>query len=209
MEYVNYGNCQAGVPGSKQDIVGVNFTLSPMSDQFVDIILGAVGQVDLSNVWAQTTHVGTTYRGEQEAVFDALAACTLHAYQEGTHMSLHAMISQGCPGDVDSDYKAPESENKRVNAPSVADIHFDVLGQFSLYPLGQADYMSVIADAVNKGIDRGVIKESAHYGTVLSGDVHEVFHYLEDVCRFVHERVSHYVIELTLHMNIPGGDIDE
>lgn len=70
MEYVSYGECQAGVPGSKQDIVGANFTLSPMSDQFVDIILGAVGQVDLSNVWAQTTHVGTTYRGEQEAVFD-------------------------------------------------------------------------------------------------------------------------------------------
>ncbi|WP_347300048.1 YkoF family thiamine/hydroxymethylpyrimidine-binding protein [Dolosigranulum savutiense] len=209
MEYVSYGECQAGVPGSKQDIVGVNFTLSPMSDSFVDIILGAVGQVDLSNVWAETSHVGTTYRGEKKAVFDALAACTLHAYQEGTHMSLHATISQGCPGDVDRDYKAPESESKRVNASNVADIHFDVLGRFSLYPLGQADYMSVIADVVNQGIDCGVIKESAHYGTVLSGDVHEVFRYLEEISAAVHERVSHYVIELTLHMNIPGGDIDE
>lgn len=65
--YVNYGNCSAGKPGSNMEITGARFNLSPMSDDFVSIILGAIKQVDLSKVWAETDHISTVYRGKRRS----------------------------------------------------------------------------------------------------------------------------------------------
>ena len=62
-QYVSYGNCRVGIPGSHLEITGTRFNLAPMSDNFIDIILGAIRKVDLSNVWAKTDHTSTIYRG--------------------------------------------------------------------------------------------------------------------------------------------------
>ena len=43
------------------------FTLSPMSDNFVDIILGAIGKVDGSAVSQRTDKLSTVYRGSRAA----------------------------------------------------------------------------------------------------------------------------------------------
>ena len=99
--YVNYQSCQAGVPGSKKGVVGIRFSLAPMCDDFITIILDAISKVDLSKVWAKTDATSTVYRGRESAVFDASKACFHHAYRKDVHMMFEMTISKGCPGDVD------------------------------------------------------------------------------------------------------------
>ncbi len=204
--YVNYGKCSAGKPGSTMEITGARFNLSPMSDQFETIILDAIHKVDLSKVWAETDHISTVYRGREEAVFDTLKAAFVFAYKKGVHMTLEATVSKGCPGDSDSDYTL-EMNEPRANKEESSTIDFPVIGKFALYPMGSDNYMGTIAEVVNEGIDRGVVTGSGHYGTNLGGNVQDVFDYLEYVSNKVGSEVSHYVSQITLHCNVPEGDI--
>ncbi|GEK90016.1 YKOF-related Family [Alkalibacterium putridalgicola] len=204
--YVNYGKCSAGKPGSTMGITGARFNLSPMSDDFVAIILDAIKHVDLSKVWSETDHISTVYRGKEEAVFDALKAAYVYAYREGVHMTLEATVSKGCPGDSDSDYTLA-LENPKVNNKQTQDIDFPVIGKFALYPMGSDNYMGTIEKVVNEGIDRGVVTGSGHYGTNLGGSVQDVFDYLEYVSNTVGKEVSHYVSQFTLLCNVPEGEV--
>ena len=179
-----------------------------MSDNFIDIILGAIRKVDLSNVWAKTDHTSTIYRGGSVEVFDALKACFVYSFHPGVHCSLEATISKGCPGDVDEDTPL-QFEGSRINEQQSQTIHFPVIGKFSVYPLGSDNYMKCIEKIVNLGIDKGTITGTGHYVTFLGGDVHEVFGYLEEVFNILNEEVSHFVIQVTLLCNVPGGEIDE
>lgn len=204
--YVNYGNCSAGKPGSTMGITGARFNLSPMSDDFETIILDAIKAVDLSKVWAETDHISTVYRGKEAAVFDTLKAAYVFAYREGVHMTLEATVSKGCPGDSDSDYTLA-FDDSRVNKEKTETIDFPVIGKFALYPMGSDDYMATIAKVVNEGIERGVVTGSGHYGTNLGGSVQDVFDYLEYVSHTVGNEVSHYVSQITLHCSVPEGEI--
>lgn len=201
-KHVSYGCCAAGVPGSKKGVSGVRFSLAPMSDGYAEQILGAIRKVDLSKLWSKSDATSTVYRGTAEAVLDGLRACFIYAYREGVHMSLDATLTKGCPGDVDADYTL-EFEEPRVNYPKLAAFHFPVAGRFAVYPLGTDSYMSLIADTVNAGIDRGVVSGSGHYATFLQGDVHAVFDYLSDIFLSLSARVSHLVIEIALACNFP------
>lgn len=207
-QHVSYGNCRVGVPGSHLAITGARFNLAPMSDDFIDIILGAIRQVDLSNVWAKTDHTSTIYRGGSVEVFDALKACFISSYRPGVHCSLEATLSKGCPGDVDED--TPLSfDGSRINEAHSQATHFPVIGKFAVYPMGSDNYMKTIEKVVNLGIDQGTITGTGHYVTFLGGDVHEVFDYLEQVFKILEQDVSHFVIQVTLLCNVPGGEIDE
>src|SRR5690625_3177284 len=84
-------------------IVGASFTLSAMSDNYVDIILGAINEVDHSKVWLKTDDVTTTIRGRMEHIFDITKAIFLHATETGEHISFQATYSIGCPCDSDAD----------------------------------------------------------------------------------------------------------
>ena len=69
-EYVTYGDktgcsCGCGCGGSGTGITGCRFSLSPMTDDFVDIILGAVGKTRTDKVWQETGKLSTIYRGKQ------------------------------------------------------------------------------------------------------------------------------------------------
>ena len=179
-----------------------------MSDDFIDIILGAIRQVDLSNVWAKTDHTSTIYRGGSVEVFDALKACFISSYRPGVHCSLEATLSKGCPGDVDED--TPLSfDGSRINEVRSQATHFPIIGKFAVYPMGSDNYMKTIEKVVNLGIDQGTITGTGHYVTFLGGDVHEVFDYLEQVFKILEQDVSHFVIQVTLLCNVPGGEIDE
>lgn len=207
-QHVSYGNCRVGVPGSHLDITGARFNLAPMSDDFIEIILGAINKVDLSKVWTHTDHTSTVYRGGSVEVFDALKACFVSSYRPGVHTSLEATISKGCPGDVDED-TVLFFEGDRVNEARSQAIQFPVIGKFAVYPMGSDQYMHLIEKLVNIGIDKGIITGTGHYVTFLGGDVHEVFNYLETVFTILDEAVSHFVIQVTLLCNVPEGEIHE
>ena len=89
--------------GTDLPISGCRFTLYPMCDNFIDIILGALGRVDTSCVWSETDALSTVYRGKLPYVMDAVSALFASSWTEGVHMAIEGQVSKGCPGDVSGD----------------------------------------------------------------------------------------------------------
>ena len=201
-QYVTYGSsCGCCSCGSKA-ITGCRFSLAPMCDDFVQVILGAVGKTDTSKVWKQTDKLSTVYRGKACHVEDAVKACFLHAYREDVHMTMEATFSKGCPGDTEADCLLA-ADDELCNEDAVKDVHFPVNCKISLYPMGVENYMEHIAHIVNLSIDLGIYDHSTHYCTVLSCDVQELFSYIRDVNAYCAENISHYIFEVTISVNSP------
>ena len=72
--------------GTELPIAGCRFTLYPMSDKYIEIILGALKKTDTSAVWSETDALSTVYRGKLPYVADAVQALFLNAYRPGVHM---------------------------------------------------------------------------------------------------------------------------
>ena len=209
-QYVTYGqSCGCGCGGGETEeskkVTGCRFSLSLMSDRYIDFILGALAKVDTSRVWKMTDKLSTVYRGRQIYVEDAVKACFVHAFHEGVHMTMEATFSRGCPGDTEADCLMAAEDAPR-NAPDMAEIHFPVACKISLYPMGVMDYMRHIAEIVNHAIDLGLYERSSHYCTILSGDVHDLFDYFHYVNSYCSENLSHYVFEVTLSVNSPTAE---
>lgn len=200
--YVEYGSCCGGTCGASKDITGCRFSLSPMSDQYIDIILGAIGKVDTSKVWSKTERLSTLYRGKREHVIDAVKACFVHAWRKDVHMTMEMTFSKGCPGDTDAESYLAE-DPCLCNAEGMKDIHFPVDCKISLYPMGVNNYMEYIANVVNHAVDLGIYGGSTHYVTLLKGDVHQLFDYFQWVNEYCADALSHYVFEVTLSVNSP------
>ena len=64
-KYVTYGSCCAGSCGAKGNLTGCRFSLSPMTDRYVEIILEAIGKVHAGKVWQTTDKLSTVYRGKE------------------------------------------------------------------------------------------------------------------------------------------------
>ncbi|MDO4479410.1 MAG: YkoF family thiamine/hydroxymethylpyrimidine-binding protein [Lachnospiraceae bacterium] len=188
--------------GTDLPIVGCRFSLYPMSDNFIDLILGSLEKTDTSCVWSESDALSTVYRGRLEYVADAVKALFINAYRDGVHMAIEGQFSKGCPGDVSGDSKLDEV-GEAPNKAVVAEKHFPVKCKFALYPMGCGDYISHIADVWRMAEDRGLQPTTIHYATRLTGDVHDIFDYLKDVCEKMDTAVSHYIIHFTMNCNSP------
>ena len=203
--YVTYGQncgCSCGASGISKQITGCRFSISEMSDNYIELILGAISKVNTSKVWSATDKLSTVYRGKQIHVEDALKACFINAYYEGVHMTMECTFSKGCPGDVEADAFLSEDDSL-VNEPSISEKHFPVTCKISLYPLGVADYMKYIAEIVNHAIDLGIYAGSTHYCTLIECDVQDLFAYINYVNDYCGKNINHYVFEVTMSVNSP------
>ncbi len=200
-------NCASSCPwsttGATLPITGCRFTLAPMADNYIDIILGAVKKVDTSKVFSETDKTSTIYRGKREHVINAVEACFTQAYNPTVHMTCEMTFSKGCPGDSDADSYMAENN---ILANDTNDINFDVISKISLYPLGSTEYMSGIVDAVNMAKDRDLYVKSAHYCTILAGNIHDIFKYYQDMLTHVDTMYNHYVLQATISVNSPTKD---
>ena len=136
--------------GTELPIAGCRFTLYPMSDKYIEIILGSLEKTNTSAVWSETDALSTVYRGKLPYVADAVQALFLNAYRPGVHMALEGQFSKGCPGDVSGD-SVLNREGEAPNAALVKDIHFPVHCKLALYPLGDAQYIDEIAGGAARG----------------------------------------------------------
>ncbi|MCQ2436928.1 MAG: Ykof family thiamine-binding protein [Clostridia bacterium] len=209
-QYVTYGQsggcgcgCGCGVEGAAKAITGCRFSLSVMADDYINVILGALKNIDTAKVWQQTDKLSTVYRGKQIHVEDAVKAFFIRAFREGTHMTMEATFSRGCPGDTTAEAMM-EVDDTLLN--DVRDVHFPVNCKISLYPMGIPNYMEHIAKVVNHAIDLGIYSHSTHYCTVLSCDVQDLFDYIHYVNTYCSETLSHYIFEVTLSVNSPTAE---
>lgn len=205
--YVTYGqangeNCSCCGCDGRSSITGCRFSLSIMSDRFIDIILGALAKVDTTKVWKATDKLSTVYRGKAIHVTDAVKACFIHAFEKGTHMTMECTFSKGCPGDTEADNYVAE-DDVLMNEEHIKDVHFPVNCKIALYPMGIPNYMEYIANIVNHAIDLGIYEGSSHYCTILSCDVQELFSYINYVNEYCGKECKHYIFEVTMSVNSP------
>ena len=190
--------------GTDLPIAGCRFTLYPMTDRYIEIILGALEKTDTSFVWSETDALSTVYRGRLAYVADAVKALFIHAYEPGVHMALEGQYSKGCPGDISGDSML-DKEGEAPNAAGYADKHFPVNCKLALYPMGTGNYVDDIAKVWYMAQDRGLNPVTIHYATRIGGDVQDVMDYLRDVCALMDssETVSHYILHFTINCNSP------
>ncbi|MDQ0352095.1 uncharacterized protein YqgV (UPF0045/DUF77 family) [Alkalibacillus filiformis] len=185
-------------------IAGCQFTLYPMSDNFVDIILSALDEVDSTKVWKDTDDVTTCVRGKMVHVFDVTKAIFLHAAKTGEHVAMSGTFSIGCPGDNEADaYMAETDEPMNLEKSQTVDQQAGC--KFSLYPLGREDYMDKIYEQIDLSKARGVEVSASHYMTRLDGDVKDIFNAMEDSFEAVQEKVSHTTMTFTISANSPSN----
>ena len=190
--------------GANKAITGCRFSLSVMSDDYVNIILNAIGRVDTQRIWRATDALSTVYRGRRAQVVDAVKSCFVHANDGRTHITMEATFSKGCPGDTDGDSCLAEDDAPVDTPTNRADKNFDVLSKISLYPLGVPMYMEHIAHAVNLAKNVGVFKGVSHYATELQGGVDNVFDCLNEIMDYAEKNLGHYVLQTTLSVNSPS-----
>lgn len=193
-------NCQAC---SNSKIAGASFTISPMSNDFVNIILGSLEKVDTSKVWMKTDDVTTTVRGKLVHVFDVTKAIFMVAAKTGEHVSFQATYSLGCPGDSEGDAYMTEDDDP-ANKSLTQDVRQYVASKFSLYPLGGGNYMDIIYDQIEE-MKKFVDVTHAHYSTRLDGDIKDIFTGLESVFRATVDGGSnHTVMTVSISANSPS-----
>ena len=209
METANCGCCRDDLPwegrGTNLDISGCRFSLYPMTDNFVSVILGALEKTDTSAVWSQSDALSTVYRGKLPYVADAVRALFINAWQPEVHMALEGQFSKGCPGDTDGD-SLLDREGEAPNRAKIQDRHFPVLCKLALYPMGTGDYIDEIAKVWRMAEEEGLNPKTIHYATRIERDVQKVFDYLEEVCRLMGQSVPHYILHFTLSVNSPTNE---
>ncbi len=188
--------------GTAKEVTGCRFSLYPMSDDFVSIILEALEKTDTSAVWCESDALSTIYRGKRKYVVDAVQALFINAWKQGVHMAMEGNLSKGCPGDIAGESKL-SYDGQTPNHRSIKDIHFPALCKLSLYPMGTGNYMTDIKEIVEMAHLKGLEPKSIHYATRIKGDIHTIFEYLEAVCKHMEKVTSHFIVHFTVSVNSP------
>ncbi|WP_077325429.1 YkoF family thiamine/hydroxymethylpyrimidine-binding protein [Virgibacillus siamensis] len=188
---------------SNSRITGCQFTLFPMSDDFIDLILSTLNEVDTSSVWKKTDDVSTCIRGKMVQVFDVTKAIFLHAAKSGEHIAMTGTFSIGCPGDSDADayMNAPDEPVNMKNCLPISQL---AGCKIAIYPLGNKQYMDAIYNQIDLAKSKGIEVSPDHYATRLDGDVKDIFHAMHDAFNNVQQEVSHVTMTFTISANSPS-----
>ena len=191
--------------------VGARFSLFPMTDGFVDVILDALDAADASDVTVQTDDVSTYVVGDEQAIVRYLVEVLRRAAQQTStgHVVASIMLSRGCPGEVTceigDDVALAPAQPFELASTGVA-----VAAHWSLYPLGADDHLTVIEAAVEQAREAGVYAGSEHYATRLEGDLAKVLGTVAAAWTTIGATVQHVTTHVTVSIGSPtprpGGD---
>jgi len=196
---------------------GAQISLYPMSDDFVDIILGAVKALDpwREVLRIETDDISTLIVGSPEIIFPAMRDLFVAAAASGVHCTLHATVSRGCPGEPDDPICIPlnslpagaaMAERIGVAQAKVASAEptgQSVAAQFSLYPLGLGHHMDEIYGCIDFLKSSGVFDRSKNFCTKLRGDAGPVFETLSQAFTGFGAQAGHVALDVTLSANSP------
>lgn len=197
---------------------GAQLSLYPMTDDFVGVILGALGALDpyRERFRIETDDLSTLVVGPPEDLFPAMRDLFVAAARSGVHTVLSATVSRGCPGEPDDAICTPSADLQplgpladRVAAAIAAVAAAKLTGQtvsaqFSYYPLGRGEHMDEIYACIDFLKQSGVFDRSKNFCTKLSGDAGPVFATLSEAfLRFAPEP-AHVALDITLSANSPS-----
>lgn len=196
---------------------GAQVSLYPMTDDFVGIILGAIGALEpyRPNFRIETDDVSTLIVGPPDQLFPAMRDLFVAAAGRGVHCVLAATVSRGCPGEPDDPICTPiegshhdRPLNERI-ASAVAHVEAAprtgpiVAAQFSLYPLGSGHHMDEIYGCIEFLKKSGVFDRSKNFCTKLRGDAGPVFATLGEAFLRFGAPGGHVALDLKVSANSP------
>jgi hypothetical protein len=155
--------------------VGARFSLFPMTDDFVAVILGAFDGVHRDELEIRTGDVSTYLSGSEQRITEFLTA-TLAAAARTTstgHVAASVLLSRGCPGEEACELPAGTLP-AAPPAVQVAPTGMDAVAHWSVYPVACADHMAAVSAAINVARDAGTYAGSERHVTRLAGDLAEV-----------------------------------
>ncbi|QOR71515.1 hypothetical protein IM660_04280 [Ruania alkalisoli] len=189
--------------------IGARFSLHPMTDSFIDVILGALDAADSTGLTISTDDVSTHVRGREDRILAYLTEAIAHAGRSGVHTVAHVLLSRGCPGEVaceiaDGGAYAPQVPQILRNVPATG-IHASA--HWALYPLDDegTDHMAGIYAAIDHAKQLGVFTGSEHYVTRLDGDLADVLGAVVAGWLLVGTDVRHVTTHVTVSLNSPSG----
>jgi energy-coupling factor transport system substrate-specific component len=197
---------------------GAQISLYPMTDDFVDVILGAIGALDpyRPSFRIETDDLSTLIVGPPEQLFPAMRDLFLTASRRGVHCVLAATVSRGCPGEPDDPICTPlagSSGDRPLEERIAAAIrHVEtvprtgqvVAAQFSLYPLGSGHHMDEIYGCIDFLKRSGVFDRSKNFCTKLRGDAGPVFATLSEAFLRFGAPQGHVALDLKVSANSPS-----
>lgn len=186
---------------------GARFTLSVYDDDYVDIILGALGAADTTGLTVETGDISTFIGGPEARIIEYLLAVIRHAAASGAHLSAQILLSRGCPGELQCELP-PGVSALGGEAISLAPTGVRARAHWSLYPLldgggGGGDHMDGIYQAVELARTNGVYSGSDHYATRLDGDLADVLATVASGWLLVGKHVQHVTTHVTISINSP------
>jgi hypothetical protein len=191
-------------------MIGVRFSLYPMRDDFVPLILGAVDGLARLGVEVEVDDVSTCLLGEEPNLFEALRVAFGRVACTGAHVVLTATFSAGCPGEPEGDVCVPRA----YDGPSGGEegwsdeayrLPGSVSAQFALYPLGTAGYMDAIYSEIDRARREGTVRVvSRHFCTHLYGPGGAVFDLVRRAFAETRTQATHSVMTLSLSANSPS-----
>lgn len=186
---------------SQRDVVGARLCIYPMQNDFGDVILSAVKVADRTGLAVITDDLGTTVQGNQARVFSYVKEVFVKAAVLGGHVVANVTFSGGCPGDVPEDVDF----NVECDKKELLDDNMPIACAWSLYPMGNENYMKVIENEVSNIISaQDVAVDRYHYCTRLDGTVKAVFDVLENSFEAVRKSINHTIIHATMSKGSPS-----
>lgn len=182
---------------------GARFSLYPMTDRYVPVILGSIEGLRDRGLEVETDDVSTFVGGDRNAVWSSLEDVFAKAARSGEHVVMSAQVSHGCPGET---YCEPDPRTGTAMAPiERAGAGIRVACQWSLYPLGVPGYMDVIYGEIERTKGAGVFLGGAHFVSRLDGELPAVLAAIRRSFDEACGSVGHVVAHLTVSANSPTG----
>lgn len=187
---------QQGLP-----FFGARFSLYPMTDRYVPVILAAIEGLRERGLEVETDDVSTFIGGDRNAIWSSLEEVFARAARSGEHVVMSAQVSHGCPGETSCE---PDARTGTASAPVERPGQgVTIACQWSLYPLGITGYMDVISREIGRTKQAGVFGGGAHFVSRLEGELPAVLAAIRRSFDQACADAGHVVAHLTLSANSP------
>lgn len=199
--------------------IGAQVSLYPMTSDFVQVILSGLEALSpyKDRLRVETDDISTLMVGPPDALLDAIRDVFARSARSGVHVTLHATVSRGCPGEPDDptcrcdtlavvqDTPLAERQDQAraaVAAAPVLGVEIDI--QFSLYVMGQDRHMDEIYGCIDFLKSSGTFLRSKNFCTRLRGDAGPVFEAVRQAFLRFGPAEGHVTLDLTASANSPS-----
>ena len=189
---------------AQEPFFGARFSLYPMTDRYVPVILDAIKGLRETGLEVETDDVSTFIGGDRDRVFGELERVFAAAARSGEHVVMTVLLSHGCPGETYCEATG-EVVAPRTAAGSRGTTGIEVSCQWSLYPLGVPEYMDVIYREIDRTKGAGVFSRGRHFVSDLHGDLSDVLPAVRSSFDAACREVGHVVAHATFSANSPTG----